>query len=67
MTVSALLRSMVTLCFVYAGGVDTIFPNLFLLKCPGVDVVITIFCDFGQFSAKNGVFLYDHFFAKRSQ
>jgi hypothetical protein len=34
---------------------------------PGVDVMITIFCEFRQFSAKNGVFLknqcYDQNFA----
>jgi hypothetical protein len=36
----------------------------------GVDVMITIFCDFSQFSAKNGVFLkyqcYDQLFSKFS-
>jgi hypothetical protein len=37
------------------------------LFIPGVDVMITIFCDFRQFLAKNGVFLekqcYDENFA----
>jgi hypothetical protein len=37
---------------------------------PGVDVMITIFCDFCQFSSKNGVFLknqcYDKIFSKFS-
>jgi hypothetical protein len=37
---------------------------------PWVDVIITIFCDFLQFSTKNGVFLknqcYDQILAKTS-
>jgi hypothetical protein len=48
-------------------------PSQFLAldpKKPGVDVMITNFCGFSQFLAKNGVFLkyqcYDQFFSKFS-
>jgi hypothetical protein len=48
-------------------------PTLLLIlhfSAPGADVMITIFCDFRQFSAKNAVFLknqcYDQNFEKFS-
>jgi hypothetical protein len=55
-----------TLCsFLKITEVAQIFTN-----SSGVDVMITIFCDFYQFSAKNGVFLkyqyYDQLFSKFS-
>jgi hypothetical protein len=58
------------LCFLVRNSYETSFDHLSSWTVwPGVDVMITIFCDFWQFSAKKiGVFLknqcYDQLFSK---